>query len=96
MTGLSHYYILEALDIELLFRLVSQSCVSCPKQKTTGFFSSLFSLPKVLCMYQKKRCKKKGISSGEWIVYKVKDPILHVLKSQCNLSVGLTPHFSVY
>ena len=96
MTGLSHYYILEALDIELLFRFVRQSCVSCPKQKTTGFFSSLFSLPKVLCMYQKKRWKKKGISSGEWIVYKVKDPILHVLKSQCNLSVGLTPHFSVY
>jgi hypothetical protein len=94
VTGLSHY-ILEALDVEL-FRLVRQSCVSCPKEKRTGFLLSLFSLPKVLCMYQKKRCKKKDISSGEWIVYKVKDPIPNVLKSQSNLSVGLTPQFSVY
>lgn len=57
-----------------------------------------FPFPRFCACIKRNDAKNKDISSGEWIVYKVKDPIPHDWKSRCNLSVGFTPHFffSVY
>jgi hypothetical protein len=84
VTGLSHY-ILEALDVELLFLFRSPIlCASCTlvlKKRGQVLFSFLFPFPRFCACMKRKDAKKQSHFLGEWIVHKVKDPIPHVWKN---------------